>query len=56
MKAGERGSWIQLTLVLLLHERIHIAGRNLVEEVDIFVRVKLGHFALGSWFGSLEET
>lgn len=42
-----------LTLVLFLHEGIHVAGRYPTEKVDVFIRVKLGHFPFRSGFGTL---
>ena len=42
-----------LTLVLFLHEGIHVAGRYPTEEIDVFVRVELGHFPFRSGLGSL---
>lgn len=38
---------------LLFHEGVHIVWRDLLEKVDILVGMKLGHFMLCSWFGSL---
>lgn len=26
-----------------------------MQEIDVFVGVELGHFALGGWFGSLRD-
>jgi hypothetical protein len=44
---------IWLTLDLLLCELMCIVGVYTMQEIDVFIRVELGHFALGSWFGSL---
>ena len=43
-----------VVLALLLAEGIHVLRGDLVQEVDIFVCVELGHFVLGSWFCALE--
>ena len=40
-------------LALLFHEGVHVVWRDLLEKVDILVCMKLGHFMLCSWFGSL---
>lgn len=40
-------------LALLFHEGVHIVWSDLLEKVDILVRMKLGHLMLCSWFGSL---
>ena len=42
-----------IELALLFHEGVHIVGGDLLEKVDILVRMKLGHFMLCSWFSSL---
>lgn len=41
------------TLVLFLDEGIHVTGRDLAQELDVLVRVELGHFSLGGWLGAL---
>jgi len=43
-----------IVFALLLAEGIHVLGGDLVQEIDIFVCVELGHFVLGSWFRALE--
>ena len=43
----------QLTLDLLLCELMCIVGVYTMQEIDVFIRVELRHFAFGSWFGSL---
>lgn len=40
-------------LALLFHEGVHVVWRDLLEKVDILVRMKLGHFMLCGWLGSL---
>ena len=42
-----------VVLSLLLGECLHIVGRNLLEEVDVFVGMKLGHLMASSRLGSL---
>lgn len=43
----------QLTFNLLLCELKSCIGRNAVQEIDVLVRVELGHLAFRSWFGAL---
>jgi hypothetical protein len=38
---------------LLLGEVVHIVRCDLLEEVDVLIRVELGHFMAGSWFCAL---
>lgn len=40
---------------LLPHEAVHIVWRDFLQEVDVVVRVKLGHFAPGRRFRALQE-
>ncbi len=44
-EAVENGAVVaDVVLALLTHVGIHVVGRHLLEEVDVLVRVKLGHF------------
>lgn len=38
---------------LLFGEVVHIVRCDLLEEVDVLIRVELGHFMAGSWFCAL---
>ena len=39
--------------MLLFDEGVHVAWCDLAQELDVLVRVELGHFALGGGFGAL---
>ena len=41
---------------LLPHVAVHVVGRDLLQEIDVVVRVKLCHFASGSWFCALKSS
>ena len=50
----EHGTIItHVVLALLFCKRIHIIRGNLGEEVDVFVRMELGHLKFGGWFRTL---
>jgi hypothetical protein len=40
---------------LLLGERVHIVGCDLLKEVDVLVGMELGHLMTGGRFGALQE-
>lgn len=42
---------VELGLLFLV--RVHVVWSHLLKEVDVFVRVELGHFAAGRWFRAL---
>lgn len=44
-----------LAFMLFFYVRIHIAGGDATEELDVFVRVKLCHFAFCCRFSTLRE-
>lgn len=46
----------ELTLQLLFDKQVHIHWVDFVQELDVLVRVELGHLALRGWFGSLTYT
>ena len=41
------------TLVLLFDEGRHVTWSYTLQELHVFIRMKLGHFTLGGRFGSL---
>jgi hypothetical protein len=41
------------TFVLFLDVRVHVGGRDPIQELDIFVGVELGHFAFRCWLCTL---
>ena len=43
------------TFMLFLDKRIHIVWRDTTKEIDVFVRMELGHLTLGGGFGSLKD-
>lgn len=45
-----------VVFALLAHVAIHIVGRDLLEEIDIVVRVELCHFASSGRFGALKSS
>jgi hypothetical protein len=44
-----------VVFALLLGEVIHVVWRDLVQKLNVLVRVELRHFVLGGWFGALLE-
>lgn len=42
-----------VVFTLLLGEVVHIVRCDLLQEVDVLIRVELGHFMAGSWFCAL---
>lgn len=42
-----------IELALLFHEGVHVVWSDLLEKVDVLIRVKLGHFMFCGWFCSL---
>ncbi len=44
---------VETTLLFLV--RLHIVRCYFLEEVDVFIRMKLGHFKIGSRFGALQS-
>lgn len=50
----EHGAIItDIVLALFFCKRIHVIRGNLGEEVDVFVRMELGHLKFGGWFRTL---
>lgn len=41
--------------MLLLNIGVHVGGVNATQEIDVFVRMELGHFTFGGWFGTLYD-
>lgn len=53
-KAIKDGTVItDVELALLLLVGVHVVGGDLLQEVDVFVGVELGHLSAGSGFGAL---
>ena len=42
-----------VVFALLAHETVHVVGRNLLEELNVFICVKLCHFGSDGWFCTL---
>jgi len=50
--------WTVITNIvfsLLLGEVVHVVRSDLLEEINILIRVELGHFMASSWFCALGE-
>ena len=50
--------WTVITnvvLSLLFGKVVHVVRSNFLEEIDILVRMELGHFMASSWFCALGE-
>lgn len=43
------------TFHLLLGELVGVVGGDAVQEIDVFVRVELGHLAFRGWLGALQQ-
>ena len=52
----DRAIVTDIVFALLFCESIHVVRSDFLEEVNVLVRVELGHFMTGSWFCALSKS